>query len=471
MNNFIQAIFEEIKYHSPQELFEAFADTQHNLLIDSADGLQKGYGTSRYSYILVDPFDVYIFHANRHAQDQSDPFADLRLLSKKYKQQPVKELPPFQGGFAGYFSYDLAHINYPVLKPKKNDLDFPEIYMGLYDLVCSFDHNRKKSFIVATGFPEIDKEKRQTKAIQRIAWFKQQINSYQQNNFFQPTIHSENIQSNFTQTQYLSAVEKTIEYIRAGDIFEANISQRFETILPKEYPHYLLFKNLCRINPSPFAAYLNLGKFKILSASPERFIKLQDGEVETRPIKGTRKRSADPLQDAMNIQDLMTSEKDIAENIMIVDLMRNDLSMVCEDDSVTVPQLCGHEVYPTVHHLVSVVLGKLKPDEDVYSLLKKTFPGGSITGAPKIRAMQIIAEIEPHPRGPYCGSIALIGFDGNMDSSILIRTYVIKENLLTFHAGGAVVIDSCPLEEYQETLHKSTALKKALTEIDHDITH
>jgi para-aminobenzoate synthetase component I len=467
-NVFIEPYFEEIPYTPPIDMFQIFADKKWNMLMDSADGLQKGHGTNRYSYILIDPFDVYILQlSDLKAQDQDpvDPLADLRQLASRYRLKAVENLPPFQGGLAGYLSYDLTSVYHPVPMPKNNDLNFPEVCIGFYDLICAFDHLAQRAYIIASGWPETQNHKRQKRIVKRIEWFKQQINSLRQNpNSTISKLQKDIIiKSNFTKAHYLNAVEKIIEYIRAGDIFEVNLTQRFEALLPDGFDDYALFKKLCRISPSPFAAYLNLAPFKILSASPERFIKLQGRAVETRPIKGTRARSSNPQIDEANKQHLLNSEKDIAENIMIVDLMRNDLSKVCEDDSVIVHQLCGHEAYPTVHHLVSVILGQLNADQDAFSLLKGAFPGGSITGAPKIRAMQIINEIEPKARGPYCGNIVLIGFDGNMDSSIVIRSYVIKNNYLTFHAGGAIVLDSSPLEEYEETLSKSYALRMALT--------
>ncbi|HVT62913.1 MAG TPA: anthranilate synthase component I family protein, partial [Legionellaceae bacterium] len=252
------------------------------------------------------------------------------------------------------------------------------------------------------------------------------------------------------------------EYIKEGDIFEVNLAQRFSAPFTNPEQSYALYQRLSQINPSPFSAFLNFGECKILSASPERFIRLENRCVETRPIKGTRARHVDPIQDKQHISELLNSEKDFAENIMIVDLMRNDLAKVCEDDSIIVTQLCAHEVYPTVHHLVSVIRGQLKVSKTAFDLLKAVFPGGSITGAPKIRAMQIIAELEPHCRGPYCGNLILLGFDGYMDSSILIRTFVLNKDKLTFHAGGAVVLDSDPKMEYEETLIKAYALQKAL---------
>jgi para-aminobenzoate synthetase component 1 len=253
-----------------------------------------------------------------------------------------------------------------------------------------------------------------------------------------------------------------IDYIYAGDIYQANLSQRFQTILPEGDSPFALYQRLRRLNPAPFAAYLNFGDIVIASASPERFLQLRGGWVETRPIKGTRPRGATPVEDKAHARELLASEKDRAENVMIVDLLRNDLSRVCRDHTVTVPELCVLESYATVHHLVSTVVGQLNPGATAIDLLRATFPGGSITGAPKIRAMEIIAALEPTQRGPYCGSIGYVGFDGNIDSSITIRTYAIKNNVVTFQAGGGIVADSDPAAEYEETLTKAGALMEAV---------
>lgn len=475
-------IFEPMVYQSPQVLFEFFAQTAGNILIDSANGGYEAYGTNRYSYILIDPFDFYTYHLSG---ENEDPFITLRQKLAPYQLQPRPELPPFQGGVVGYLSYDLVHLYHTSLPKQSCDNSYPEVAVGFYDLLCSFDHQQQRAYIISSGLPELFNPQRLNRAQKRLRWLKQKLEECafttsdqdsKKSKFYPsaspttttsqclvPTTYSNiHITSNFTKPQYLEAVKKIINYIKSGDIFEANVAQRFEVLLPKSYPLYELYKKLCTVNPSPFAAFLNFGKYKIISASPERFIQLHHREVETRPIKGTRPRSKDPELDAAYAAELLSSEKDIAENIMIVDLMRNDLSLCCEDDSVVVEQLCCHEIYPTVHHLVSVISGRLREGEDALSLLKAAFPGGSVTGAPKIRALEIIAEIEPHRRGPYCGNMVLLGFDGNMDSSILIRTYVIQDHFLTFHAGGAVVLDSDPEEEYQETLSKSFALTKTL---------
>ncbi|HJX87490.1 MAG TPA: aminodeoxychorismate synthase component I, partial [Gemmatimonadales bacterium] len=269
------------------------------------------------------------------------------------------------------------------------------------------------------------------------------------------------LRSTFTHRGYLDAVARVREYIVAGDIFQANLSQRLQAPL-REAP-YDLYRRLRRRNPAPFAAYFDCGDLTVLSASPERFLRLDErGAVETRPIKGTRPRGLGPMHDAALGRALAESEKDRAENVMIVDLLRNDLSRVCRPGSVRVPELFALEHHPTVHHLVSTVVGELAPGADAVDLIRATFPGGSITGAPKVRAMEIIAELEPTRRGVYCGSVGYLSRTGAMDTSIVIRTFVRVGREVYFQAGGGIVADSDPELEYRETLDKARGLIAAL---------
>jgi para-aminobenzoate synthetase component 1 len=270
------------------------------------------------------------------------------------------------------------------------------------------------------------------------------------------------LRSTFTHRGYLDAVARVREYIVAGDIFQANLSQRFQAPAPSA--PFDLYGKLRRRNPAPFAAYLGFGDVVVLSASPERFLSLDENgrHVETRPIKGTRPRGLGPMHDAALGRALSESDKDRAENVMIVDLLRNDLSRVCRPGTVRVPELFALEQHPTVHHLVSTVVGELEPEADAVALLRAAFPGGSITGAPKVRAMEIIAELEPTRRGVYCGSVGYISTSGAMDTSIVIRTYVALNGQVYFQAGGGIVADSDPELEYRETLDKARALIEIL---------
>jgi len=457
-------LVEEVAYCQPCSLYARFAEQPWSMLLDSSK-ISERWG--RYSFIGVDPFLKLVIKDDlikfSDGVKKGNPFVTLKNLIGQYSLSTMPELPPFQGGVAGYFSYDLVRCLEDIPSHAVDDLQFPDMALGFFDLVVAFDHLQEKTWIFSSGFPETDIKLRRKQARQRLDWVKGEIDSRSNLKVISKVVcDNNNVVSNFPREDYLLTIKKVVDYIYAGDIFEANISQRFQTNLPPGLSSFQLYTRMQEINSAPFSAYLNLGDFKIASASPERFLKLTSSIVETCPIKGTRPRSANKEIDDALAKELMESEKDIAENVMIVDLMRNDLSRVCEPHSVEVKQLCGLESFATVHHLVSVVNGKLEPGNNGVDLLAATFPGGSITGAPKIRAMEIIAELEPTARGPYCGSIGYIGFDGNLDTSIVIRTYLIKDNWVTFQAGGAIVADSNPESEYEETLDKARALRKAL---------
>lgn len=460
-------IYQEISYQNAEDVFAHVAQDNGAILLDSSQ-LMPGCG--RYSYVVADPF-LTILSKNglvslNHEKINGNPWEILKTQLKKFSLQTHIGLPPFQGGIAGFFAYDLYQHLEEIHSAQLDDMQFPDMAVGFYDVVMAFDHELKKAWIFSSGLPCVNEEERKRRAVEKLNSVVSRINGGHAS-LCPPCVEwvkrsVPTIESNFTPAQYCSAVQKVKDYILAGDIFEANISQRFQAKLPENVTGFELYSALRKRNSAPFSAYLSFDNTVIASASPERFLKLTNGQVETRPIKGTRPRGKSSEEDQQFAQDLMTSEKDHAENVMIVDLLRNDLSRVCEPHSVKVPQLCGLESYATVHHLVSVVTGKLRAQFDAVDLLCATFPGGSITGAPKIRSMEIIAEIEPTKRGPYCGSIGYIGFDGNMDTSIVIRTYAIKNNIVNFQAGGAVTMDSDPLTEYEETLTKAKALREVL---------
>jgi para-aminobenzoate synthetase component 1 len=269
-----------------------------------------------------------------------------------------------------------------------------------------------------------------------------------------------NLTSNFSADAYRRAIQQTIDYIHAGDVFQVNLSQRLLHAACSSSVD--LYCRLRERNPSPFAGYLDGGYWQIASASPERFVRVDNGHVETRPIKGTRARAQRPEADLFAGDELRASDKDRAENIMIVDLLRNDLSRTCRPESVRVSQLCGLETYEYVQHLVSVVEATLRNDLTAIDVLRTAFPGGSVTGAPKIRAMEIIAELEPTVRGAYCGSLGYIGLDGRMDTSILIRTITAARGWWQLPVGGGIVAQSNPQEEYEETWHKAAGMLRAL---------
>jgi len=464
----MQPIYESIPYVDPQEIFTVFYQRSWSMWLDSSDASQGSAMRSRYSFIAVDPFDTLICREGRvyfsgEILPDIDIFTALKNSLSKFSLLSIEGLPPLQTGLVGMWSYDLCHEIEPVPLPSHNDINFPQVAVGLYDLVIAFDHHLKKTWMISSGFPYLDDKKRLTHAKQRLLWLKEQLKTFVDLPQ-RPLISDLDIQSNFDQAYYKRAVKNAIEYIKAGDIFEVNLSQRFSAVLPKNYDPYALYLDLRQANHAPFSAYIHFDQYTIASASPERFLKLSDRRVETRPIKGTRPRGNTEAEDKSLANELLCSDKDRAENIMIVDLMRNDLSRVCRDDSLRVTQLCAIETFKNVHHLVSAVEGDLSDNMTAVDLLAHSFPGGSITGAPKVRAMQIIAEIEQIARGPYCGSIGYISFHGDMDLSIVIRTFVVHDDLLTFHGGGAIIMDSDPAAEYAESCMKVAALRNVLTQ-------
>ncbi len=449
-------ISQSIPYHQPITIFNRLCQFEKKIaFLDSA---AQNDQLGRYSYICFSPFEII------------HNFEKLRHIHQKFACDMVPDLPPFQGGVIGYLNYDLGRNFESLPNIAIDDMQFPCIELGVFPLVISFDHGLKKAWIVSTGFPELDLKKRAIKAKQDLSnclnLLAKPLPSKKTKSI--SVLSQNDISSNFSADAYQQAVLKTINYIKAGDIFEANLSQRFSAKLPKYFDTCELYHRLHDKNPAPFAAFIRLSEVEILSSSPERFLKMINHKVETRPIKGTIKRSQDPELDRQYASQLMQSGKDHAENTMIVDLMRNDLSRVCKPHSIQVPQYCRLESYETVHHLVSVVTGELKETHNAIDLLAVTFPGGSITGAPKIRAMEIIDELEPTRRGPYCGSVICLGFNGYLDSSILIRSYLIKNGKISFQGGGAIVLDSDPKKEYEETLVKINRLKDVL--ITDDIT-
>ncbi|HVG82205.1 MAG TPA: aminodeoxychorismate synthase, component I [Methylomirabilota bacterium] len=454
----------EIPYEpAPLARFARVAERPYAALLDSAK-LMDRFG--RYSFLAVDPFSVLEAKDGRIALDgqsfEGDPFEVLRERLAGFPLTHRDGLPPFQTGAVGFLSYDLCHHLERLPRPRADDMGFPDLALGFYDVIAAWDHRDRRAFVLSSGWPEPDAAARRKRAIARSEWLARELAG---ENEAEPPLAADAapaIQSNFSRPDYEAAVQRVIDYILAGDIFQANMTQRFRARMPEALTPFALYRRLMAINPAPFAAYLNCADTVIASASPERFLSLRNGWVETRPIKGTRPRGKTPDEDERLAAELLASEKDTAENVMIVDLLRNDLSRVCRDGSVTVPELCVLESYATVFHLVSTVVGQMRPDLGAVDLLRASFPGGSITGAPKIRAMEIIAELEPTQRGPYCGSVGWFGFDGGMDTSITIRTYAIKDGWVTFQAGGGIVADSDPAAEYEESLAKARALIAAL---------
>lgn len=438
----------------PWDVARKLAHLPHLLFLDSSDRHPE---RGRYSYVMADPVGWI-----------SDAGTGLDRLQAEYREHRIEHshpnLSPFQGGFAGLIGYGLARNLERLPEPRLDEFRVPDLAVGRYEWVVAFDHRERRAWLIAhrTSPRKRDFLRGLLQSFLSPRSSENPPGSKLDRRFLcESPSGLSGVASNFTREDYIAEVRRVIEYIHAGDVFQVNLSQRLLAPLT-EHP-LELYGRLRERSPSPYGCYFDLGDFQILSASPEQFLKVSpDGEVVTRPIKGTRPRGWMPEEDAARLLDLTTDDKDRAENVMIVDLLRNDLGRVCEFGSVHVPKVCEVETYNYVHHLVSEVRGKLRAGLTPFDLLKASFPGGSVTGAPKVRAMEIIAELEPTARGPYCGSVGFIGFDGAMDSNILIRTFTAGRGWLQFPVGGGIVADSIPEREYEETLHKAAGLLRAL---------
>lgn len=457
-------LIEECPYIEPLDAYGAFAGFADSHFLDSGD-------RDRFAYVVVSPLHKLTAKNGQVKLDgfpvPGDPFAVLADLMARYRVEAGPDLPPFQGGAVGYFGYELAQQLETLPQAPQDWLNMPDMAVGIYDLVIAFDQLDRRMWLISTGIPETSPTARKKRAADRIGIIRKYLR------FARPMLETPEIphtpdimpwQSNFDRVGYEGAVQTVVDYIHAGDIFQANLSQSFRAeyaydVIPKRFD---LYRRLSLASPAPFGAFLNFGDVAVLSNSPERFLKVADGQVETRPIKGTRRRGAMPVEDAELAQELMLSAKDRAENIMIVDLLRNDLSKVCKPHSVKTPQICTLESYANVHHLVSTVTGELQDGKSAVDLLAACFPGGSITGAPKIRAMEIITELEGSTRGAYCGAIGFIGFNGSMDTNIAIRSICVNGGRMAFNVGGGIVADSIPAAEYDETLVKAAKIFEAL---------
>lgn len=460
-----------LKYQvNTAQLFARLSHKPWAILLDSGQP-QSQYG--RYDIIVADPF-ITVSTIDDGAKTKSeiarqgqvevsfdDPFDILNSLIAPYKA--AQNALPFCGGAVGYFAYDLARQ--VEILPNLSSLNptIPHMMVGIYDWAVVVDHREKTACLVSHGFQQSTRDS----WADLCALFDASIES-------QPPAESENldafelttaITSNMDFSQYAKAFNSIKRYIIEGDCYQVNLAQRFSA--KARGNAWVAYKKLREISSAPFMAYMNFGHLQVLSGSPERFLQVVGTHVETRPIKGTRPRSEDAEQDQQYAIDLQASIKDRAENLMIVDLLRNDISKNCEIGSVKADKLFLLQSFANVHHLVSIVTGTLTSDKSVIDLLRGCFPGGSITGAPKLRSMQIIEELEPNRRGVYCGAIGYIGFDGNMDTNIAIRTAVYSQDEngageINFYAGGGIVADSVLEKEYAETLDKASSMMKTM---------
>jgi len=449
-------IIKELPYFEESaDLFESISDRHWAVMLDSGP---KENRCGRYDILTADPFVTLVTRGDNTEVESGessfssfdDPFFLLREMLG-----PVETIDselPFSGGAIGYFGYDLGRRieNLPIIA--EDDEALPEMAIGIYDWALVVDHDDSCSWLVSAGRDP----KTKTHWAELISLFSKISKPIKRTKFYV----TEKVKSSLSYAQYATAFQRIQDYIGNGDCYQVNFAQRFQ--IACEGDPWLAYRQLRKINPAPFSAYLNLPFVQVISASPERFLSVNNGRVITQPIKGTRPRSAEPGADWMLAHSLLSSVKDRAENVMIVDLLRNDLSKNCKLNSVKVPKLYALKSFASVHHLVTTVIGDLKAGRDSLDLLRDCFPGGSITGAPKIRAMEIIEELEPQRRGVYCGSIAYLSFDGRMDSNIVIRTMTHRAGQIRFWAGGGITTESTLDGEYQESFDKAAAMLELL---------
>ncbi len=443
---------------SAWDLCDLFRGEPHLFCLDSG---RHGPENGRYSFVGFDPFEIF----------QAKGAAILGLLKERYSAccgEPGTKATPFGSGIVGYLGYDYGLYQEKIPLRSEDDLKLPDAVWGFYDRVLTIDHTQKKLYVTSSGLPEKNKALREKRAASRLEDVERALTlpispSVSEQSSFDLSKGLSDFASNFTKDEYLATVRKILDHIAAGDIYQLNLSQRFTCDISGENVDPLeIYCALRQLSPVSFGGYFDAGALKLISNSPEMFLRLRDGKVQTRPMKGTRPRGLELSDDRRLREEIEQSAKDKAELLMITDLERNDLGKVCDYGSVRVKEMRAIEEYKYVYQATSTVEGMLRSDKDCFDLIEACFPGGSITGCPKIRAMEIIEELEPTRRGPYTGSMGYIDFSGNMDLNILIRTLIHCGQKIHFQVGGGIVADSTPEGEYEETLVKALALRMCL---------
>lgn len=451
-------IVEELPYTpDPWETFKRLYHRPLPVFLDSC-------GAGEYSFVACDPFLVIsswkrinrIFYRGDERTIIYDPFS---LLKETLEAFCVGRQPhPLCGGVIGFLGYDLKNITERLETRATRDLPFPDMHMAFYDTVYIYHHPTGMGFVASTGLPEKGREKGK-RASERLREMKDLIKERARVPVWSYKLPLE-IASNLSKADYIKAVKRALRYIEEGDVYQINLSQRF--CLPFPFDPLPFYGTLREKHPMPMGAFLRLGRVWLVSNSPERFLRIRERTVETMPIKGTVKRGNDSREDSLLREGLGRDPKEVAEHTMIVDLERNDLGRFCEYGSIGVERFKAIETYPTLHHMVSTVKGRIRDGVHPVDAIRLAFPGGSVTGAPKIRAMEIIDELEPTARGPYTGSIGYIDFCGNVDLNISIRTAMICKGMLFYQTGGGIVADSDPEREYEETLLKARGIFEIL---------
>ena len=433
------------------EMFSHLADEDWSIFLDSA---YPYIDLGRYDVIAARPYITLktfadeteiVYSGGKREHSSEDPFSIVKSLlgDRETKLSTV----PFAGGALGYFAYDLGRGIEKIPDIAEHDIAMPDMAIGIYDWAVVTDHQQRRTWL--TGYGKDERTFSEWSELQELFQTKAESNGQK----FE--VLSE-LHPNMDKEVYARAFNKIKHYIREGDCYQVNLAQRFSIDVAGD--PWSAYSRLRKLNPAPYSSFFKIPEGAVLSTSPERFLKVDNGLVETKPIKGTRRRSRDVYEDRALSEELLESKKDRAENLMIVDLLRNDIGKSCRPGSVSVPELFALESFARVHHLVSTVIGQLADKYHALDLLRGCFPGGSITGAPKLRAMEIIEALEPHRRSIYCGSMAYIGFDGNMDSNITIRTLVHHKDKMYCWAGGGIVMDSRLDAEYQECFDKAAAI-------------
>ncbi|MCM8779316.1 MAG: anthranilate synthase component I [Candidatus Omnitrophica bacterium] len=464
---------------TPVSAFMKLNTEDYACLLESVEGEEN---VARYSFLTTGADLIFkskgkkveiIKQGGKINFETENPLIEIKKILTNFHYVPLKELPRFSGGFVGYIGYDTVRFFEEIPHHRKDDLNLPESFFLLAESIVIFDHLKHRIKIVVNAYIE-DSKKIETiyaQTIEKIEKIFKKLRTPLREKKISKSVKGKRLlkfSSNFTKQDFMEAVDKIKEYIRRGEIIQAVLSQRFVTKIRAD--GFDIYRALRSINPSPYMYYLKLKDFFIVGASPEVFVRCEEGKVELRPIAGTRRRGENEEEDKLLEEELLNSEKERAEHIMLVDLGRNDLGRVCEYASVKVTELMVIERYSHVMHIVSNITGKLRRDKDIFDLIKATFPAGTVTGAPKIRAMEIIAELEHHCRGPYAGCVGYFSFSGNLDSCITIRTIIIKDNQAYIQAGAGIVADSEPRLEYQETVNKAKAMLKAIALAEQGLT-
>ncbi|PRX28934.1 anthranilate synthase component I [Orenia metallireducens] len=454
---------------TPVSAFKKLKGEGYSYLLES---VEQGQKIGRYSFIGIDYHAIVSSKDGQlvvkdssgkilKSKDTENPLQDLKDILSKYQSVEVEGLPLFYGGAVGYLGYDVVKYFENIPQDNEDDLVLPEMNFILSDTLVIFDHLHHSIKVVTNVKVSDNLESDYRLAKEKIDKIITKLDTpLKEESRSEVKEKKLKFKSNISKEEFMKNVEKAKDYIREGDIFQVVLSQRLE--VPITAGSFDIYRQLRRVNPSPYMYYLDFVDFEIVGSSPELLVRVEDGVIENRPIAGTRKRGKDSQEDRELAQDLLGDEKERAEHIMLVDLGRNDIGKVSEYGSVEVSRLMEIEYYSHVMHIVSDVQGKLKNDEDIYSGLQSCFPAGTLSGAPKIRAMEIIDELENTRRGPYGGSIGYFGYSGNLDSCITIRTMVIKDKKAYVQAGAGIVADSDPEFEYQETLNKAQALLEAV---------